>query len=235
MLQVFTSVLVHRLILGVVIFATDILVSRYLGPASKGYYYYLIITPTTLGFVSGIGLDYALNFWGHKEPNSLNGLFLKAVLFGVTVSIILILIVVLDLGGLFQLLYGSLPSELFYAKVWTNFLIIGQVLLGLVVMLAMTSGDSVTYARTRLVRRFSLLVFTLVVMLLWPSNDIKVIYFLLAAQAIAILAAVAYCLLSLQYKYIPSNISSRQLLRVGMSNYLARLTEKFNFGLAELF
>lgn len=226
MIKKIGELIVLRIVLGAVIFITDILLARYLGPTLKGYYYILVITPTTFGFAAGLGMDYALNYFGHQHPDRLFSIFLSAFLISIIAVSIIVLFLSMDLFHINTILYRSLPEKLSNSVIFSMALIPVQAALTLAVMTAMTAKRPEIAVKTRILRRTSLLVLIILVFALLGTGQRNAIFFLLTAQVVAYVLCIIFCLWRIGFRFMRKRYPYTPLVKEGLKAFPARLTER---------
>jgi O-antigen/teichoic acid export membrane protein len=157
-----TLVFAYRIVLVGVVFATDVVLARWFGPAGKGAVSLLTVTPIMLAVVAGVGLDYALNHAGHQRGVRVHAVFSRALLLGLGSAAVIGTVLLSDLAGVRTFLYRGVPRELSAATRWSFAIIPAEVLFTLGGMLAITVGRPVLFGQMRVVRRTLVLAAVLV-------------------------------------------------------------------------
>jgi len=221
------KVFLIRILLAVVIFATDITLARALGPDGKGLYYFFYIFPIMASTVACFGLDYALNYCGHLKKSRLPGLFSTSLLIGLITATLFAVILIADFFGLLSFFYREVPEGHEGSKLLSLFIMHSEVLFSLTVMAIITSGFPVIYANMRLARRGFIFLATLLICL-FPGLLIRdKIFFLVATQIVSVIVSVAICLKACRFRFTwPRALHVKPLLSEGAKVYFGRVSER---------
>jgi len=223
-----------RVILGLVIFITDIFFARYLGPTFKGYYYILIITPITLSFAAGLGLDYALNYFGHRHSEKLFSLFLSSILITLFSCFIFMIFIGLNLFESSDFLYKAFPIEYSNSVLISLFLIPAQAILSLIVMLAMTMGRPDLSVYFRIIRRSGLLLLVVLLYLFYKADAPSKINLLLFAQLVSFLLCFGYFHFKIRIRFSEKFYPFKPLFIEGFRAYPGRLAERLQIRIGSI-
>lgn len=216
-----------RILLAGVIFATDIILARALGPDGKGLYYFFYIFPIMVSTLACFGLDYALNYCGHLKKSRVPALFSTSLLIGLGIATLFAVILIADFFGILSFFYQEVPDGHERSKYLSLFIMHAEVLFSLTVMAIITSGFPVIYANMRLARRSLLFLATLLVFL-YPGLLIEdKIFFLVATQIVSVVVAVAVCLKACRIRLSwPTTSLFKPLLSEGTKVYFGRISER---------
>lgn len=217
-----------RLLLAGLIFATDVVIARALGPDGKGAFVILILTPVALASVAGMGLEYALNQHGHARRRGLDGLFESTALLalaGVAVVAAVVYTGALGLRALVYRGYGHLPPGMLAASIA---LLTCEVMFALVAMYAMTSGRPVGYGWMRIIRRSPVLLAGLSLLVWKPgvSGTSGSIALLVWATVAGIVAASLFGLAIGGFRFRTPADHLRPVLATAASAYPGRVAER---------
>lgn len=224
----------YRLLLVAVVLLTEVLLARFLGPAGRGYVAIFTITPVLIAVVAGCGLDYSLNFFGHRDEATIGMSYRRALWAGLGVSLVLGGLLAVDPGGVLNWLYHGVPPGFGAAKYLSLGIVPTEVFFALSAMLAMTLGHPVLYGKIRVLRRAGVLVAVVASALVFRGRLMPAVTLVVASQiaAVGIAGAVPLWLLG------PSASGSRRLrdrvagpglsalLRYGFQSLPARLAER---------
>ena len=223
-----SHVIFYRIVLGMILLATDVVLGRALGPTLKGYYYIMYITPILLATVATLGLDYSLNYHGHKSPESTISMFRTALILGECASIILCVVLFLDIGGLRSFVYRGIPDS-FQKEIIISIVILPvEVFTLLSAMLVITLGQPVVYAKMRIVRSLVILIGVFFVLHLILRGLAKYyISGLLILQIAAAMMGLLYCLRAVGFEWGKKKFRIYPLLRTSVGAFPARVSERY--------
>lgn len=221
-----SHVFAYRVALVVVAFATDVILARALGPTGKGYVGVLVVTPVLLGVVATLGLDFALNYAGHREQHRTFGYFSTTSLMGLASAVVVAGLVAFDAAGTRSLLFEGIPEGMAAAVTIALIIVPAEVAFVLSGALAKTTGEPVLFGKMRLVRRTFILFAVGACVLSLPGGLDHVLPFIVAGYPIAIVIASFYCLSSLGYRGSAPQGRPLGLLKEGLAAFPGRVAER---------
>ncbi len=224
MFSEFSTVFLYRILLSVIIFATDALVARKLGPSGKGYYYILLVSPQMLATLAAAGLDYSLNFFGHKEKERISVIFTTSLFLSFVIAFILCGMLSLDVAGSLSWFYRGIPKQQLFSVYLSIGVVFSELAFALTAMYAMTIGRVHRYSQMRIFRRTSVFVGTVATFYLLTFSRDQISQ-LMVVQLAAISCSILWCLHKCGYKMSRPNFSARMLFKEGLQAYPARVSE----------
>lgn len=220
-----------RVLLAIIIFATDVVISRYFGPEIKGMYYILLLIPAIISVFITLGLDYSINIIGHKKPELLLIVYAKAVFIAFISNGLLLFSLFFDFFGFFSFIYkdySSLPVIISYSSFAIAVFLSVFNLTG---MLNVTSGLPLTYSLMRIIYRSIVLMLVIfIINILSATTEVYLLYLLLV-QITAIAIAIVYGLYGNmgEKKFIlfhrDLEVSYKEVLVNGLSSYWGKVAE----------
>ncbi len=227
MLIEFIKVFGYRLILAAATFLADVVLSRHLGPELKGYYYLLIITPILFAVVVSLGQDYAINYWGHIEPESIFRFYMSSLMLVLFTGVIAFCLLYLDVAGSLSFILSGVDKNFSMAKRLSMLSLIIEPLFIITGMLLITRKQPVEYGKMRIVRRGGFLLAILIVFQVIRSRDESLFMALIIVQFGAVIVSVVYGLVKTNFRFQLPGYKINALLSEGANSYLGRLSERF--------
>jgi O-antigen/teichoic acid export membrane protein len=223
------SLFINRVFLLVIVFATDALVSRYLGPEYKGYYVILYLTPVMLATTASLGLEFGINAVGRLgtlSKGELHRLFSSAAALMAISCGCLIAFLILDIGGLTSYLYAGLsrPAPNWVGLSWA--IVPAEAFFILVGMLVLTVGRPRVFSWMRLVYRSTTLAVACFIYFFWLTDPDASITFLLVGYLGGVTLAVLTGLIGSGYRLAWPTARIKGLLFQSLQVYPARLAER---------
>lgn len=224
MFREIASVFGYRILLAGTAFGTDILIARFLGPEGKGFYSLLYITPIIISSLGGLGLDYSLNFLGHKFKDKIIQIYNSSIIIIIVSSATLLIVYFLFEREINSYLFNAIPSNFEYIITYAVFLIPVELIFNITGMLTMVYQKPVIFAKMRFLRRFVLLLGALSLFLI-INLELRLIV-LIIFQISAILLAIIYALYSVGFKFSNDFFSYRKTFQYGIVAYPGRIAER---------
>lgn len=221
-----SAVLFYRVALVVAAFAADVIIARTFGPAGKGYIAIMVLTPVMFAVLATGGLEYALNYFGHRAPEQVHRFFTTSVLLGLAFAGAVCAVLYGDVGGLRTLLYSGVPEVHDAAVAVSVGIVPVEVAFQLAAMLAMTVGLPVLFGKMRLVRRSAVLVAVILAVFLFAGEAEAGIRVIILGQLGAIAAATLFCIHRSGFRWARPSRKVGALLRYGAVSLPGRVAER---------
>jgi len=222
-----TRVFLSRIILVVIIFATDVALAQLLGPSGKGYVALLVINPVMLAVITGGGLDFALNCLGLRHKERKHSIFSVIALMGFGLGLLVAAILLTNIFGIRSAIFQGIPAEHKNAVLLSSGIIPVEILFMLSGMLAITLGKPVTFAKMRIIRRLVVLVSVGIAGFLFYSNVVAFIFTVVFGQVAAITCGILFGLIASGYRWERPYLNIKEVLKENARAYLGRVAERF--------
>jgi len=222
----FLGVLGYRVLLALLILLTDVIIARTFGPEWKGYFAILLVSPLIIATIAGLGLDYGLNYLGHKDPSQLSGYFTTALILGLSSSGIFALILGLDIFGVQSAVFASIPLSARQAILPAVLAVPGELFFMLAAFFAITSGKVLIYGRMRVLRRFVVFLSVILAATLWAATFPLNLTFVVGLHFLGMVLAACYAVRACGIPLSPPCPNFGFVLSSGLSAYLGRLAER---------